>query len=105
MLTHTVLFWAKDDLTSAQRADFQAGLLTLPGVPSVSTGWVGTASATHREVIDRSYTFALLLRFEDLAAHDAYQTHPIHDAFHARCEKYWTRVVVYDFDDLPAGGG
>ena len=101
MLTHTVFFWAKDDLTSAQRADFQAGLLTLPGVPSVSAGWVGTASDTNREVIDRSYTFALLLRFKDLAAHDAYQTHPIHDAFHDRCEKYWKRVVVYDFDDLP----
>jgi hypothetical protein len=51
-------------------------------------------------VIDRSYAFALTLRFKDLAAHDSYQTAPAHDAFHARCEKYWTRVVVYDSDDL-----
>jgi Stress responsive A/B Barrel Domain len=102
MLTHTVFFWAKDDLSSAQLADFQAGLVTLPRIPSVSAGWAGTASATTlRKAVDRSYTFALSLRFKDLAAHDAYQTDPIHDAFHARCEKYWKRVVVYDFDDLP----
>jgi len=101
MLTHTVFFWAKDDLTPAQRADFQAGLSTLPGIPSVSGGSVGTPAATNREVIDRSYAFALSLRFKDLAAHDAYQSDPIHDAFHDRCEKYWKRVVVYDFDDLP----
>ena len=100
MLTHTVFFWAKDDLSPAQRADFQAGLLTLPGVPSVSAGWVGTASDTNREVIDRSYTFALLLRFKDLAGHDAYQVDPIHDAFHARCARYWTKVAVYDVEDL-----
>jgi hypothetical protein len=100
MLSHTVLFWAKDDLTAEQLKDFEAGLRTLPGIPLVSEGWVGTASATNRKVVDRSYTFALLLRFKDLAAHDAYQTHPIHDAFHDRCVKYWRRVVVYDFEDI-----
>jgi hypothetical protein len=100
MLTHTVLFWAKDDLTAAQRKDFEDGLRTLPGISWVSEGWVGTASASNRDVVDRSYTFALLLRFKDLAAHDAYQVDPVHDAFHARCAKYWRRVVVYDFDDI-----
>lgn len=100
MLTHTVLFWAKDDLTAAQRADFEAGLRTLPAISTVSDGWVGTPAATDRKVVDRSYAFALLLRFKDVAAHDAYQVDPIHDAFHARCSKYWAKVVVYDFDDL-----
>jgi len=101
MLTHTVLFWAKDDLTAAQLKDFEGGLLTLPGISTVSDGWVGTASATDRKVVDRSYTFALCLRFKDVAAHDAYQIDPIHDAFHARCSNYWRKVLVYDFDDLP----
>jgi hypothetical protein len=101
MLTHTVLFWAKDDLTAAQLADFEAGLRTLPAIPMVSDGWVGTPAATDRKVVDRSYAFALLLRFKDVAAHDAYQVDPIHDAFHARCSNYWSKVVVYDFDDLP----
>ena len=51
-------------------------------------------------MVDRSYTFALTLRFDDLAAHDAYQVDPIHDDFVARCAKYWKKVVVYDYDDL-----
>ena len=101
MLTHVVLFWAKADLTPAERADFAGGLRTLLSIPAVSAGWVGTPSATNRPVVDRSYTFGLTVRFEDLAAHDAYQIHPIHDAFHSRCAKYWTKVAVYDVDDLP----
>jgi len=100
MLTHVVLFWTREGLSAAEYEDFQAGLRTLPSISSVSVGWVGTPAATNRPVIDRSYAFALTLRFKDLAAHDAYQTAPAHDAFHARCEKYWTRVVVYDSDDL-----
>lgn len=100
MLTHTVLFWTKDDLSAADRDDFLAGLLTLPSIASVSSGWVGSPAATaERPVIDRSYAFALTLRFADMASHDAYQTDPVHDAFHARCAKYWKRVVVYDYED------
>jgi hypothetical protein len=101
MLTHTVLFWAQDDLSAIEMADLEAGLRTLPSIASVSEGWVGVVSATYRKAVDRSYTFALLLRFKNLAAHDAYQVDPIHNAFHARCVKYWKKVVVYDFDDLP----
>ena len=64
-------------------------------------GWVGTPAATPgRSVVDASYAFALTLRFTSLAAHDAYQTDPIHDAFHDRCAKYWNKVAVYDYDDV-----
>lgn len=100
MLTHTVLFWTNADLSAVEYEDFQAGLRTLPSISSVSAGWVGTPAATTRPVIDRSYAFALTLRFKDLAAHDAYQVDPVHDAFHARCEKYWTKVLVYDSADV-----
>ena len=100
MHTHTVLFWANDDLTAAERAEFQAGLHTLPTISGVRAAYVGSPSATQRSVVDRSYAFALTLRFDDLAAHDAYQVDPIHDAFVARCSKYWKKVVVYDYDDL-----
>lgn len=103
MLTHVVLFWAVDDLTASQRADFVSGLQTLLSIPTVSAGWVGTPSASNRPVVDRSYTFGLVMRFDDLAAHDAYQVDPIHAAFHARCVKYWKKVVVYDVGDLDDG--
>jgi len=100
MHTHTVLFWAKDDLTAAERTEFQAGLCKLPTISWVRAAYIGRPSATKRSVVDSSYAFALTLRFDDLAGHDAYQIDPIHDDFVARCSKYWKKVVVYDYDDL-----
>jgi hypothetical protein len=35
--------------------------------------------------------------FRDKLAHDAYQAHPLHDAFRDECAKYWTKVRIYDF--------
>lgn len=100
MLTHTVLFWAKDDLSAAARSEFEANLRKLLTISWVQTGWVGVPAGTSRSVVDRSYTFALTVRFADLAAHDAYQTDPIHADFLARCGGYWQKVVVYDYDDI-----
>jgi len=100
MLTHVVLFWAKDGLSPSERADFERGLLSLLSVPTVEAGWVGIPAATDRAVVDRSYTFGLTVRFKDVAAHDAYQVDPIHDAFHARCSPYWKKVAVYDINDV-----
>ena len=60
-------------------------------------GTVGEPVSTDRPLVDRSYGFALMLQFKDLAAHDAYQADPIHEAFHSRCQNYWERVLVYDF--------
>ena len=97
MMTHCVLFWGRPDLTAAERADFEAGLRSLLDIPLVVRGTVGSPVDTRRAVVDGSYTFALLLEFADVADHDAYQVHPIHDTFHDRCHGYWQRVVVYDF--------
>jgi len=99
MMTHCVLFWTRPDLSAEERLDFEAGLRTLLDIPLVSRGSVGTPANTSRSVVDGSYAFALLLEFPNLAAHDAYQGHPVHDKFHARCEGYWNKVLVYDFED------
>ena len=99
MLTHCVFFWAKETLSEDDRDDFEVGLRSLLAISWVAEGTVGVAAATDRPSVDRSYAFALLLKFRDLAAHDAYQIDPAHQAFHERCVKYWSRAVVYDFVD------
>jgi hypothetical protein len=99
MLTHCVLFWAKETLSEADKNDFENGLRSLLAIPSIVEGSVGVPAATDRPSVDRSYAFALLLKFRDIAAHDSYQVHPIHKAFHDRCVKYWSKAVVYDFVD------
>ena len=102
MLTHCVLFWAKENLSADDKNEFELGLRSLLAIPSVVEGSVGIPAATDRPSVDRSYAFALLLKFSDIAAHDAYQVHPVHKAFHDRCVKYWSKAVVYDFVDPTA---
>ena len=46
-----------------------------------------------------SGTVALILGFENLAAHDAYQISDVHTKFVETCQQFWTRVQVYDIDD------
>jgi hypothetical protein len=102
MLTHCVFFWSREGLSPDDAADFQRGLHTLLTIPSVAGGTVGVpASTPDRPAVDRSYAYALMVTFKDVAAHDAYQVDPIHEAFHTRCEKYWRKVAVYDFVDRP----
>ena len=40
------------------------------------------------------------MRFDSLADQAAYQTHPVHQAFIARCGHLWERVLVYDIADF-----
>ena len=97
MLVHTVYFWLKPELTATQRAEFRRGVESLAGIKSVEKVYVGTPAKTEkRAIIDDSYSFALTVICQDLAAHDAYQADPIHDAFRDHCHQFWTRVQIYD---------
>jgi hypothetical protein len=97
MLVHSVFFWLKSDLTAAQRAEFDRLLAALEGVKSAEKIYIGVPAATgDRPVIDRSYTVALTVLFKDVAAHDAYQVDPLHQAFLTACRSYWSKVQIYD---------
>lgn len=95
MLVHAVYFWLRPDLTDEERARFEANLRTLAEIPSQGCH-IGTPAPTDRPVIDRSYTWALVLLFADMAEHDAYQVHPAHQAFVTENKQYWSRVQIYD---------
>ncbi len=97
MLVHTVFFWLKPELTEAQRADFRRGVESLSTLKSVEKGYVGAPARTEkRPIIDDSYSVALTVVCQDIAAHDAYQIDPIHRAFVDRFKSYWSRVQIYD---------
>jgi hypothetical protein len=97
MLVHTVYFWLRPDLNSAQRADFRKGVESLGGIKSVDKIYVGTPAKTEkRPIIDDSYSVALTVLCTDVAAHDAYQIDPIHHAFIEKFKSFWTRVQIYD---------
>lgn len=96
MFVHAVYFSLRDDLTDAQRQQFEEGLESLRGIDVVREAYIGTPAPTDRPVIDRGYDRALVLVFRDMMAHDAYQLHPVHDRFRRECGAMWTRVRIFD---------
>jgi hypothetical protein len=97
MLVHTVYFWLQPDLTEAQRADFRRGVESLGTIKAVEKIYVGTPAKTEkRPIIDDSYSVALTVICQDVAAHDAYQADPIHHAFINQFRTFWSRVQIYD---------
>ena len=104
MIIHCVYFWLKDDLDAQQREQFAKGIKMLGDIDSASAVWVGTPADTPvRPVVDASYDYALICMFPDVASHDAYQAHPIHDAFIKGCRDLWQRVQVFDSDAAGVG--
>ena len=98
MMLHNVYFWLRHDLSPAEIAEFEAGLASLTKVPSVRHAFHGQPSSTNRPIIDRTYAYGLTLAFDNLAGHDAYQVHPIHQAFVDKNKAKWTTVKIYDFE-------
>jgi len=97
ILTHQVYFWLKPNLSAEQIATFEKGLKSLLAVKTVKYGDVGRPADTpKRPVIDNSYSYALILMYENVAAHDAYQVDPLHEQFLKDCSQLWTNVQVYD---------
>ena len=96
VFVHAVYFWLREDLSSAERAGFAGELRTLSGIDVIQHAYVGTPAPTDRPIIERGYSYALVLVFADQAAHDVYQDHPVHDRFRTECARLWTRVQIYD---------
>lgn len=96
MFTHHVLFWLSSETTDDQKHYFKQGLESLEPIETVKSIFIGTPASTNRPVIDTTYTFSLLLVFEDLAGHDTYQTHPIHEAFVEKYKPMFEKVIIYD---------
>ncbi|MGV3508119.1 MAG: Dabb family protein [Sphingobacteriaceae bacterium] len=96
MLTHHVLFWLKADTSDEQKAAFKEGLDSLKGVETIKSIYIGTPAPIERAVVDTTYTFSLMIVFDDLAGHDVYQVHPIHQAFLDKFRILFDKVVIYD---------
>jgi len=96
MFIHSVYFWLRKDLTPADEREFDAGVRSLGTIEGVRSSYVGVPAATDRPVIERGYSRALVLVFDDEDGHDAYQVHPVHDRFRKACGRFWTDVRIFD---------
>ena len=100
MFVHHVFFWMKEGINPNDFKTFEKGVSTLPKIELVKFGDVGKPAGTNRPIIERSYAYSLLLVFENKAAHDEYQTHPIHLKFIENCSMLWERVLIYDSESI-----
>lgn len=96
MFIHSVYFWLRPDLTAEEREQFWQHVRPLAQIKSVRAGYIGTPAETDRPVIDRSYSCALVLIFDDQDGHDRYQTDPVHDRFRDQCGALWSKILIYD---------
>lgn len=98
MIAHHVLFWLNADTTETPKHAFLKGLKSLAQIEVVKHFHIGTPAAISRAVVDDTYTFSLLIFLENLAAHNTYQTHDIHQAFLGEFKVHFEKVIIYDAD-------
>ncbi|MGB1127334.1 MAG: Dabb family protein [Opitutales bacterium] len=99
MLVHNVFFSLKGELDRDQVSHFRRGLESLKKIERAEAVYIGTpADVAERPVLDNQYDFCLTVLLKDVAAHDAYQADPIHQAFISTFREFWEKVRVCDAD-------
>lgn len=97
-LAHCVFFSLVEPTDEARKKLVAACHRHLTGHPGEVSFSVGTLSDLARSVNDRDYDVALMIVFEDRAAHDVYQTAPRHLKFIEENKAGWKKVRVFDSD-------
>jgi len=95
---HSVYFWFKEDMTEEKKQQFYANTEKLREIEVVKALYTGKPANTTRPIVERSYDFAVIVHFENLAAHDVYQQHPIHLALLESGSPYWEKVMITDVE-------
>jgi len=97
MVRHNVYFWLESSLTDAQKASFEEGLGALLEIDVVAGGTYGKAAATPvRPVTHNTFDYALVLEFDTVELHNAYQIHPEHDVFVREYSPWFREVRIFD---------
>ncbi|MEL6810699.1 MAG: Dabb family protein [Bacteroidota bacterium] len=98
---HNVYIWLKNPESQEDRLAFLESLNKFLNVSTnIQTKHVGTPVASERDVVDDSFSFSIVLTFEDKAAQDRYQDEPAHKLFIEESSHLWEKVLVYDSDNL-----
>lgn len=97
MVRHNVYFWLDESLTDEQKLRFEDGLRALGDIDVVSSATFGKPAGTpERPVTQNSFDYALVLEFESVEKHNAYQVHDDHTVFVDNFGAWFKEVRVYD---------
>lgn len=98
MQVHSVYFWLKEGLGDEEIAVFIQGLDALTGNPDVKSGYYGKPADIQRDIVESSYSYGLVLVFDDMAGHDRYQVSEGHKEFLATNVPKFSKVLAYDIE-------
>jgi hypothetical protein len=98
MFSHVVIWWTNPEVPNAEELILAGAEKYLRPIPFLKAYHIGRMATSHRPVVDQSYQVAMHVAFEDKAAQDVYQDHPLHLDFVRECKHAWIRVVIYDFE-------
>jgi hypothetical protein len=95
---HVVMFWQKNPGNAADRKKITDAMDRLRVIEGITALDYGTAVPSNRPVVDDSFDVALLVRFKDAKALQAYETDPRHTKEVKEVLLPLTKKIqVYDF--------
>lgn len=94
---HTVYFWLKDPGSIEDRAAIEVSLdKFMKNSKYAKTKFVGKPPRATRDVVDDSFTYALVLTFSSAEEQENYQNEEAHLTFIEESQDLWEKVLVYD---------
>ncbi|WP_299252560.1 Dabb family protein [uncultured Aquimarina sp.] len=94
---HTVYIWLNNPENEEDRKLFEESLSKfLKTSKYAKTNFVGTPAGTDREVVDNSYTYAIVVTFSSKEEQDLYQKEEAHLLFIKEASSLWNKVQIYD---------
>lgn len=93
---HVVYVWLKPDLERKDIEEFEQDMRALRKIKTVKKMQTGKPAGTQRDVVDNTYSYVIVIYFDDARGHDLYQNDPIHRQFVEKHKSKWTRIQVYD---------
>ncbi|MGB5435407.1 MAG: Dabb family protein [Maribacter sp.] len=94
---HTVYFWLQNPDSQEDRTAFETSLQKFMDHSAYAkTKYIGISPKPSRDVVDGSFTYALIVTFESAEAQQKYQDEAAHKLFIEESSHLWTKVIVYD---------
>ncbi|WP_246615869.1 Dabb family protein [Aquimarina litoralis] len=94
---HSVYIWLKNPDNKEDRKKFEVALdKFLKTSKYAKTNFVGIPAGTDREVVDNTYTYAIIVTFSSKEEQDLYQKEDAHLLFIEEASSLWNKVQIYD---------
>ena len=100
-IAHHVFFWLKNPGSVEDRDKLIEGVKSLSKIEVIKEIRVGIVAGTEkRDVVEASWAVSELMFFNTLEDQASYQNHPVHLEFIKNHSMLWSKVVVYDIQEV-----